>query len=146
MTLTDKRFWIFEAIVLICIIICTCILWINHLFWFNFAFYLFPVGGAMAWKLYKGNQWWKLAGYLFMITTVLLAFVLFGFVWDWHDTGGRPANIPSDEGAYITDNEWVGIILLLWLIISPFLSCAISLISKRLLVRTTKVNNVPLQL
>ncbi|MCI5707231.1 MAG: hypothetical protein MR298_07915 [Odoribacter sp.] len=45
---------------------------------------------------------------------------------NWHDTGERPADLPPDVGTYITDNELVGIILLLWLIIAPILSCAIS--------------------
>ncbi len=93
----------------------------------------FSIGGIIAWKLYNGNQWWKLAGYTLLSTTVLLAIVLFGFVWDWHDTGGRPANIPSDVGTYIKNNELVGIILLLWLIIAPILSCVISYITKRVI-------------
>lgn len=90
-------------------------------------------GGAVAWKLYKGNQWWKLAGYLFLITAAILSFGLFCFVWDWNDNGGRPANIPPDEGTYITANELVGIIMLLWTIFVPILSCAISYITNRLL-------------
>ncbi len=28
-------------------------------------------------------------------------------MWDWNDNGGRPANIPPDEGSYITANELV---------------------------------------
>ena len=46
------------------------------------------------------QQWWKLAGYLFLITTAIFSFGLFCFVWDWNDNGGRPANIPPDEGSY----------------------------------------------
>ena len=84
---------------------------------------LFLAGGIIAWKLYKGNQWWKLAGYLFLITTAILSFGLFCFVWDWNDNGGCPANIPPDEGSYITANELVGIIMLLWTIFVPILSC-----------------------
>lgn len=65
MKLTDKRFWKFEAIVLACTTtICIFIMWINHLFFFNLmvvAFYfLFFVGGIVAWKLYKainGGNW-----------------------------------------------------------------------------------------
>ena len=30
MKLTDKRFWIFEAIVLACTTMCIFIMWINH--------------------------------------------------------------------------------------------------------------------
>jgi len=138
MKLKDKRFWIFEAIVLICSLISMIISWANHfmlrpiLFPAAFCF-LFLVGSIIAWKLYNGNQWWKLAGYTLLSTTVLLAIVLFGLVWDWHDTGERPADIPPDVGTYITDNELVGIILLLWLIIAPILSCAISYITKRVI-------------
>lgn len=139
MILNDKRFWIFEAIVLICSIIAMVILWADQ--WFILPYILIPtafcclflIGGIIAWKLYKGNQWWKLAGYTLLSTTVLLAIVLFGLVWDWHDTGGRPANIPSDVGTYIKNNELVGIILLLWLIIAPILSCVISYITKRVI-------------
>ena len=54
MKLTDKRFWKFEAIVLVCTSICIFILWINHLLWFNFIAFvfccLFLVGGAMTGK------------------------------------------------------------------------------------------------
>ena len=108
MQLSDKRFWKFEAIVLACTTMCIFIMWINHLIFFNLmvvVFYiLFLAGGIIAWKLYKGNQWWNLAGYLLLITTALLSFGLFCFVWDWNDNGGRHANIPPDEGTYITAN------------------------------------------
>ncbi len=97
--------------------------------------------GAVAWKLYKGNQWWKFAGYLFLITAAILSFGLFCFVWDWNDNGGRPANIPPDEGSYITANELVGIIMLLWTIFVPILSCAISYIVKRLLHTNKEIKN-----
>ena len=102
---------------------------------------LFLTGGIIAWKLYKGNQWWKLAGYLLLITTALLSFGLFCFVWDWNDNGGRPANIPPDEVCYITANELVGIIMLLWTIFVPILSCAISYIAKRLLYTNKEIKN-----
>lgn len=146
MKLTDKRFWKFEAIVLACTTtMCIFIMWINHLIFFNLmvvAFYfLLFVGGIVAWKLYKGNQWWKLAGYLFLITTAILFIVLFCFVWNWNDTGERPTNIPSDEGKYITNNEFIGIITLLWLLITPILSCVISYIAKRLLCRNSRTES-----
>lgn len=144
MKLTDKRFWKFEAIVLACTTMCIFIMWINHLIFFNLmvvAFYfLFFVGGIVAWKLYKGNQWWKLAGYLFLITTAIL-FVLFCFMWNWNDTGERPTNIPSDEGKYITNNEFIGIITLLWFITTPILFCVISYIAKRLLCRNSRTES-----
>ena len=146
MKLTDKRFWKFWAIVLICTIICIFILWMKHwLELFGLASFgfccLMLVGGAMAWKLYKGNQWWKLAGYLFLITTAILVIVLFSFVWNWNDNGGRPSNIPTDEGCYITANELVGIIMLLWTIFAPILSCVISYIAKRLLCKNKETKN-----
>lgn len=56
-------------------------------------------------------------------------------VRDWNDNGERPANIPPDEGHYITNNELVGIIMLLWLICAPILSCAISYITKRWIIK-----------
>lgn len=106
------------------------------------AFYfLFFVGGIVAWKLYNGNQWWKLAGYLFLITTAILFIVLFCFVWNWNDTGERPTNTPSDEGKYITNNEFIGIITLLWLLITPILSCVISYIAKQLLCRNSRTES-----
>ena len=79
---------------------------------------------------YTRNQWWKLAGYMLLVTTVIFVIVLFGFVWDWHDIGGRPANLPPDVGTYITNNELVGILILLWVIVAPILSCVISYITK----------------
>lgn len=134
MKLTDKQFWIYEAVVIVCTVISIVILWANQLLLhilFGLAFCsLFFIGGIMAWKLYKGNQWWKLAGYVLLVTTVILFIVLFGFVWDWHDTGGRPANLPPDVGTYITNNELVGIIILLWVIVAPILSCVISYMTK----------------
>lgn len=145
MKLTDKRFWKFEAIVLACTTMCIFIMWINHLIFFNLmvvAFYfLFFVGGIVAWKLYNGNQWWNLAGYLFLITTAILFIVLFCFVWNWNDTGERPTNTPSDEGKYITNNEFIGIITLLWLLITPILSCVISYIAKQLLCRNSRTES-----
>ena len=62
-------------------------------------------------------------------------------MWDWNDNGGRPANIPPDEGSYITANELVGIIMLLWTIFVPILSCAISYIAKRLLYTNKEIKN-----
>lgn len=139
MKLADKRFWTFEAIIMICTIITLIALWIArwpfHILVAIAYCLLFPVGGIFAWKLYKGNQWWKLATYLFMITTAFLAIALFGFVWDRNDTGKRPENIPPDVGSFITTNELVLIILLLWSIISPLLSCAISLLTKYLIIK-----------
>lgn len=67
---------------------------------------------------------------MLLVTTVILVIVLFGFVWDWHDIGGRPANLPPDVGTYITNNELVGILILLWVIVAPILSCVISYITK----------------
>lgn len=83
----------------------------------------------------------EIAGYLFLITTAILSFGLFCFVWDWNDNGGCPANIPPDEGSYITANELVGIIMLLWTIFVPILSCAISYIAKRLLYTNKEIKN-----
>ena len=134
MKLTGNRFWIYEAVVIICTVISIVLLWINNLLFhslFGLAFcLLYIVGSVMAWKLYKGNQWWELAGYMLLTTTSILLIVLFGFVWDWHDTGGRPANLPPDVGTYITNNELVGILMLLWAIVAPILSCVISYITK----------------
>lgn len=134
MKLTGNRFWIYEAVVIICTVISIVLLWINNLLFhslFGLAFCLLYIDGSvMAWKLYKGNQWWKLAGYMLLTTTSILLIVLFGFVWDWHDTGGRPANLPPDVGTYITNNELVGILMLLWAIVAPILSCVISYITK----------------
>lgn len=137
MKLRDKQFWLYEAVVIICAAISMVILWANHLFHRLFLIFfgvvfcsLFFIGSIMAWKLYKGNQWWKLAGYMLLVTTVILVIVLFGFVWDWHDTGGRPANLLPDVGTYITNNELVGILILLWVIVAPILSCVISYITK----------------
>lgn len=134
MKLTDKKFGLYEAVVIICTVTSIVILWATYLLFhilFGVAFCsLFFIGSIMAWKLYKGNQWWKLAGYMLLVTTVILVIVLFGFVWDWHDIGGRPADLPPDVGTYITNNELVGILILLWVIVAPILSCVISYITK----------------
>lgn len=129
---------------MICSIISIVILWVNHLLFYTILFpaafcCLFFVGGIISWKLYKGNQWWKLAEYMFLITTLLLTIVLFGFVWDWYYARERPANIPPDVGTYITNNELVGVIMLLWLIVTPIFSCVISYITKRIIIKD--INN-----
>jgi hypothetical protein len=64
MKLTNKRFWEFEAIVLICTIICIFTLWMEH--WLELLGLaslgfccLMLVGGVVAWKLYK-EEFYKL--------------------------------------------------------------------------------------
>lgn len=111
--------------------------------WFSILWILLPYAcwRSDGMELYKGNQWWKLAWYLFLITTAILVIVLFSFVWNWNDNGGRPANIPTDEGCYITANELVGIIMLLWTIFASILSCVISYIAKRLLCKNKETKN-----
>lgn len=137
MKLADKRFWGFEAIILICTIVSIITLRANHLLFhyvFAIAFYcLLLAGSVIAWKLYKGDQWWKLAGYMFLISTVFLAIVLLCFAADWNDTGERPATIPPDVGTYVTANELCGITVLLWLVVAPAECCVIAYISKRIL-------------
>lgn len=130
MKLTDKRFWKFEAMMLLCgllLFIQLCLILICNsaeidsgtgvslLLSLPALILYFTFCGIPAWLLYKGNSWLKLAGYLYLISALLIIVLLFIFMYDWNPAiaNMRPEGLPPDEGKYITDNEFVTIITLI---------------------------------
>ncbi len=82
MKLNSKRFWIFEAMMLVACII-TCILFyailrigLGVLFfdwlWLTFICPPFLLGGAIVWKICKSDNWKKLAMLEIIIANLLL--------------------------------------------------------------------------
>lgn len=134
MKLTDKQFWKFEAMMLLCGIILLCqmlvVLLCNGaefemcngavliLLFPAFSLY-FVISGIPTWVLYKGNSWLKLAGYLYLFSALLLIVPLLTFVFDWNPITAnmRPENIPAGEGKYITDNEFIIMICAGWVVL-----------------------------
>lgn len=152
MKLTDKRFWTFEAMMLLCGVILLCQMLV--VFICNGAEFescnggvlilLFPalclyfvISGIPAWVLYKGNSWLKLAGYLYLFSALLMIVPLLIFLFDWNPITAnmRPDNIPADEGKYFTDNEFIIMICAGWaaLLIIPVLIT--SYLTKRWIVK-----------
>lgn len=151
MKLTDKRFWKFEAMMQLCGVILLCQMLVMLLC--NGAEFescsgavlilLFPalciyffVIGIPTWVLYKGNSLLKLAGYLYLFSVLLLIIpILFLFDWNPVTANMRPENIPTDEGKYITDNEFIIMICAGWatLLIIPVLIT--SYLTKRWIVK-----------
>ena len=75
MKLTDKRFWKFEALMLICGIATSClyalsfgisVLAVPAVAILYILSYLF--GGVVAWKAHKSSSGWKLAGNVFLLS------------------------------------------------------------------------------
>lgn len=150
MKLTDKRFWIFEAMMLLCGFLLSCILFamlmcngvefetcngaILILLLPILCIY-FAISGIPTWLLYKGNSWLKLAGYLYFISSLLVIAPIMAFMYDWNPATAnmRPENIPIDEGKFFTDNEFTVIICVGWatLLIIPVVFT--SYLSKRCL-------------
>lgn len=152
MKLTDKRFWRFEAMMLLCGVILLCQILVVLLCYgtkfesCNGAVLIllvpalclyFVISGIPAWVLYKGNSWMKLAGYLYLLSAVLLIMLLLTFLFDWNPVTAnmRPDNIPADEGKYFTDNEFIIMICVGWaaLLIIPVL--IISYLAERWIVK-----------
>ena len=152
MKLTDKRFWKFEAMMLLCGVILLCqilvVLLCNGaefescngavlILLFPVLCLYFAVSGIPAWLLYKGNSWPKLAGYLYLFSALLLIVPLLIFLFDWNPVTAnmRPDDIPADEGKYITDNEFIIMICAEWaaLLIIPVLIT--SYLTKRWIVK-----------
>lgn len=152
MKLTDRRFWKFEAMMLLCGVLLLCQMLVVLLY--NGAEFescngavlilLFPVlclcfaiSGIPTWLLYKGNSWLKLAVYLYLFSALLLIIPLLTFVFDWNPVTAniRPDNISADEGKYFTDNEFIIMICAGWvaLLIIPVLIT--SYLTKRWIVK-----------
>ena len=140
MKLTDKRFWKFEVMMLLCGFLLLCqvvilLIYNDAQFESCSGFILilllpvlclyFSISGIPAWLLYKGNSWLKLSGYLYLFSALLLIVPLLTFLYDWNSVTAnmRLESIPADEGKYFTNNEFIIIISAGWtvLIIIPVL-------------------------
>lgn len=149
---TDKRFWKFEAMMLLCGVILLCQMLVVLLCYgaefemcngtvlillFPALSLYFVVSGIPTWVLYKGNSWLKLAGYLYVFSALLLVIPLLTFVFDWNPITAnmRPDNIPADESKFFTDNEFIIMICAGWaaLLIIPVLIT--SYLTKRWIVK-----------
>ena len=134
MKLTDKRFWKFEAMMLLCggILLCQMLVvllcygaefemcnWAVLILLLPALCLYFVISGIPTWVLYKGNSWMKLAGYLYLFSALLLIIPLLTFVFDWNPITAnmRPDNIPADEGKYFTDNEFIIMISAVWTVV-----------------------------
>ncbi len=147
MKLTDKRFWKFEAMMLLCgllLFVQLCIILTCNDAGFDsgtgiililsfpaFIIY-FAICGIPTWLSYKGNSWLKLAGYLYLISTLLIIVPLLVFLVDWNPATAnmRPEDLPPDEGTFLTNNEFVFIISLIWAIIPIIPILIISYLTK----------------
>lgn len=131
MKLTDKRFWKFEAMMLLCGVSLFCLLCGALVYCcaeidsgsgailillFPVLLFYFSICGIPAWLLYKGTSWLKLAGYLYLFSALLLIVPLLIFLFDWNPVTAniRPDNISADAGKYITDNEIIIMICAGW--------------------------------
>lgn len=158
MKMTDKRFWKFEAMMLLCGFILVCqivfVLMCNGaeiescggvvlVLLFPVLCLYFGISGIPSWLLYKGNSWMKLAGYLYLYSAALLIvpLLIFFFYWNPVTANMRPENIPADEGKYITDNELIIMLCAVWtaLLIIPVMIT--SYLTKRWIVNTKITDN-----
>ena len=134
MKLTDKRFWKFEAMMLLCGVILLCqmlvVLLCNGaefescngavlILLFPALCLYFVISGIPTWLVYKGNSWLRLAGWLYLFSAVLLIVLLLIFFYDWNTVTAniRPDNIPADEGKYFTHNEFIIMICAGWVVL-----------------------------
>lgn len=155
MKMKDKRFLRFEAMMSLCGFIFLCqlvvVLICNGaefessngvilILLFPILCLYFTVSGVPTWLLYKGNSWLKLAGYLYLISIVLLIVALFIFLYDWNPATAnvRPDNIPVNESKYVTENELVGIISTGWAVSLIIPVIITSYLTKRWIVNTKK--------
>lgn len=152
MKLTDKRFWKFEVMMLLCgfMLLCQIVVMLICngaeieacggavlILLFPALCLYFVISGIPTWVLYKGNSWLKLAGWLYLFSAVLLIGMLLIFFYDWNPASAsvRPEDISEDEVKYITDNELVIIIGVGWtvLLVVPVLMS--SYLTKRWIVK-----------
>ena len=155
MKLTDKRFWKFEAIMLLCgfLLFCTLLfaLWCKNaefdigtgvvlMLLFPVVLLHFAICGIPTWLLYKGNSWLKLAGWLYLISSLLVIVPLLIFFYDWNPITAnmRPADIPPDEGKYLTDNESIAIVCAMWAVFLAVPVLITSFLTKQLIVTRIK--------
>lgn len=115
MKLADKKFWILEILLLIGAAVSSGIL-TSSLQLFTVFFFPYLIGTLMAWKHQHNLVWWKLAGKVLILASVILIIELFGLTGIWH---------APDDGAYLTGSELIGIVMLLWTVHAPVLiGCA----------------------
>ena len=148
MKLTDKRFWKFEAMMLLCGILLFCLLCsafvysgaeidsgsgVMLILLFPILLFFFTVCGIPVWLLYKGCSWLQLAGYLYFISSLLVIAPIMIFWCDWNPATAnmRPENIPIDEGTFFTDNEFAVIICIGWMMLLIIPVLLTSYLSKR---------------
>ena len=134
MKLTDKRFWKFEAMMLLCGVILLCQMLVVLLckgvefescngavliLPFPALSLYFAISGVPTWLVYKGNSWLRIAGWLYLFSVLLLIMPLLTFLFDWNPVTAniRPDNIPADEGKYFTDNEFIIMICAGWVVL-----------------------------
>jgi hypothetical protein len=135
MKLADNRFWQFEALMPLCGFMLLCemvvVLVCNGAEFENGALLLlllplscfyFVISGIPAWLLYKGNSWLRLAGYLYLVSALLLIVPLWIFLYNWNLP---PENLRSEH----TDNDLVialcaewAVLLVLPVLITSFLT------------------------
>ena len=156
MKLTDKRLWKFEVMMLLCGFLLFCALlfalWTTNSAVFDMGtgailMLSFPVVllyfascGIPTWLLYKGNSWLKLAGWLYLISSLLVIVLLLIFFYDWNPITAnmRPADISPDEGKYVTDNEFIAIVCAIWSVFLAIPVLITSFLTKRWIVTRVK--------
>lgn len=124
MKLKDKSFMKFESVVLVVTAFCVGFLWFHFItdFMLLIAFVcLVFVSSVVSWRLYKNNQWYKLVGIMFVVGTFLLLILLFGFVWDYDKGQEPPADISPDKSKWLTNHEFVLLLLIYGLLLCLFL-------------------------
>ena len=151
MKLTDKQFWKFEAMMLLCGVILLCqmlaVLLCNGaefescngavlILLFPALCLYFVISGIPTWLVYKGNSWLRLAGWLYLFSAVLLIVLLLIFFYDWNTVTAniRPDNIPADEGKYFTHNEFIIMICAGWVVLLIIPVLITSYLTKRWIV------------
>ena len=154
MKLTDKRFWKFEAMMLLCGVILLCqmlvVLLCNGaefescngavlILLFPALCLYFVISGIPTWLVYKGNSWLRLAGWLYLFSAVLLIVLLLIFFYDWNTVTAniRPDNIPADEGKYFTHNEFIIMICAGWVVLLIIPVLITSYLTNRWIVKKT---------
>lgn len=78
MKLKDKRFWIFEVLMLLCGVATACVEALNYglsLFYVIGQLIVYPLcfclGGVAAWKVAKGSGVWQLVGYSLLFSVIM---------------------------------------------------------------------------
>lgn len=132
MKLTDKRFWKFEVMMLLCgfMLLCQIVVMLicngaeieacgGLILLLPALCIYFAISGIPAWLLYKGCSWLRLAGWLYLFSALLLIMPLLTFLFDWNPVTAniRPDNIPADEGKYFTHNEFIIMICAGWVVL-----------------------------